>query len=155
GGARSKSPAAADLGPDRSLGQGPLAPDRRMAAPGLRPDPRVARRQLEEDGRGPSGRPPHPARRLVAGEAAGGTLRRPQKADLPPLSKELILELADAHHRRTGCWPRHDSGPIVGAPGETWNGVDTALARGLRNLPGNSSLAKLLAKHRGVRNKAD
>ena len=39
------------------------------------------------------------------------------------------------------------------APDETWMAVVTALQRGARGLPGCSSLPKLLAKHRGVRNR--
>lgn len=45
------------------------------------------------------------------------------------------------------------SGPIDDAPGETWTGVDQALAKGQRGLPGGSSLAKLLVEYRGVRNR--
>jgi hypothetical protein len=60
---------------------------------------------------------------------------------------------ADAHQRRTGDWPRIDSGTITDAPDETWNAVQVALQVGLRGLDGGSSLAQLLAKQRGVRNK--
>src|SRR5207302_1839998 len=74
--------------------------------------------------------------------------------ELAPYTVPLILTWADAHHRRTGAWPRHDSGAIPEAPGETWEAVETALSRGQRGLPGGSSLAQLLAAERGVRNKA-
>src|SRR5262249_32140245 len=73
---------------------------------------------------------------------------------LPRLTVELILAWADAHHARTGSWPRETSGPVVGAPGEMWSGVDIALEKGLRGLAGSSSLPRLLADHRGVRNQA-
>jgi hypothetical protein len=71
---------------------------------------------------------------------------------LPPLTQKQILAWADAHHRRTGTWPTGDSGSVVGAHGETWKGIIAALAIGRRGLPGGSSLARLLATHRGVRN---
>jgi hypothetical protein len=76
-------------------------------------------------------------------------------ASAPPLTVEQILAWADAHYRRTGRWPRYKVGAITGAPGETWNGVDAALREGNRRLPGASSLARLLAEQRGVRNKKD
>jgi hypothetical protein len=72
---------------------------------------------------------------------------------LPKLTTAQILAWADAHHKRTGTWPLDHSGPIRGAPGETWNAVHKALIRGRRGLPGGSSLARFLEKHRGVRNR--
>jgi hypothetical protein len=42
------------------------------------------------------------------------------------------------------------SGAIIDAPGETWSGVNAALERGNRGLPGGSSLARLIKKHLGV-----
>jgi hypothetical protein len=71
-----------------------------------------------------------------------------------PLTVELILGWADAHRARDGRWPQAGSGPVAGAPGETWEAVNRALMRGSRGLPGGSSLASLLAEHRGKRNKA-
>jgi hypothetical protein len=72
----------------------------------------------------------------------------------PDLSVTQILAWADAHHACTGAWPRHDSGPILEGPlGENWRKVDNALRYGLRGLPGGSSLPKLLAAERGVRNR--
>jgi hypothetical protein len=73
---------------------------------------------------------------------------------LPPLTPEQILTWADAHHARTGEWPRQNTGPIIGAPGETWQTVAQVLLVGLRGLPGGSSLARLLQAERGVRNSA-
>ena len=70
---------------------------------------------------------------------------------LTDLTPEDILAWADAHFQRTGRWPKHDSGKNVEDNGGTWAGVDIALIQGLRGLPGGSSLAKLLAEHRGVR----
>jgi hypothetical protein len=63
-----------------------------------------------------------------------------------------ILAWSDAHHRRTGQWPNARSGPIVDASGESWAAVDGALSRGWRGLPGGTSLPRLLAEQRGVRN---
>lgn len=73
---------------------------------------------------------------------------------LPALSVETILAWADAHYTRTGQWPQATSGSVIDAPGETWNAVDIALAQGNRGLPGQSSLPRLLAEYRGVRNRS-
>jgi|GEM_PF-383513 len=70
--------------------------------------------------------------------------------DLPPLSERKILKWADEHYKRTGKWPRENSGSVHAANGETWNGITTALRNGNRGLPGGSSLSKLLSEHRGV-----
>ncbi len=69
-----------------------------------------------------------------------------------PLTAAQILRLADSHHKRTSEWPKESSGKVFDAPDETWNNLSTALRKGLRGLPGGSSLAQLLAEHRGVRN---
>jgi hypothetical protein len=71
---------------------------------------------------------------------------------LPRFTIAQILDWADAHHWRTGAWPRLTSGPIADAPGETWGAVQKALVAGLRGLPGGASLAQVLAKHRRVPN---
>jgi hypothetical protein len=64
-----------------------------------------------------------------------------------------VLAWADAHRNRTGRWPNAYTGPIPEAPlGTTWKLVDNGLRYGSRGLPGKSSLAKLLAEHRGHRN---
>lgn len=70
---------------------------------------------------------------------------------LRPLTIGRILHWADAHRRRTGRWPKVDSGPVGGAAGETWRAVNAALGLGLRGLPGGSSLTKLLMERRGLR----
>ncbi len=69
---------------------------------------------------------------------------------LPPLTIRQILAWADAHHEKTGRWPNRSSGPVDGAPGETWSAITAALHQCHRGLPRRSSLAKLLAKRRGV-----
>lgn len=72
---------------------------------------------------------------------------------LPDLTAATILAWADAHHERTGAWPKCASGRIIAAPGrETWQAIDAALRAGARGLPGGSSLPRLLAEQRGVRN---
>ena len=71
---------------------------------------------------------------------------------LLPLTLNQILEWADAHHKRTGSWPTRSSSCLDEQPGENWSAIDASLRVGLRGFPGGSSLAKLLAKHRGVRN---
>ncbi|MFI5460626.1 MAG: hypothetical protein ACHRXM_34865 [Isosphaerales bacterium] len=73
----------------------------------------------------------------------------------PPLSIRRILAWADAFHARTGRWPTSSSGPIAEAPGETWHAIYIALRTGLRGLPGGSSMGRLLAQKRGVRNEKD
>lgn len=72
----------------------------------------------------------------------------------PPLTTAKILEWADAHFRRAGKWPKKETGVIHDAPGETWNAVNVALVQGLRELNGGSSISRLLAQFRGVRNLA-
>lgn len=72
--------------------------------------------------------------------------------ELATLTEEQIVELADAHKGRTGEWPKKHSGEVLDSPGETWSGIDAALSKGARGLPGGSSLPQLLAVRRGVRN---
>src|SRR5207247_1654084 len=71
---------------------------------------------------------------------------------LSPLTIEQILKWADAHCQNTGQWPNQKSGEVQGAPGEKWKCIAEALYKGLRGLPGDSSLAKLLTEKRSVRN---
>jgi hypothetical protein len=72
----------------------------------------------------------------------------------PPLSYGKILKWCDMHHRRTGRWPAQQSGAVAGVPGETWSNIDSALRNGRRGLGRQSSLAELLERERGVRNRA-
>ena len=65
-------------------------------------------------------------------------------ANLRPFTEEEILQWAELHFHRTGCWPKYYSGPILDAPGETWGAVENALRFGRRGMAGGSSLAKLL-----------
>ena len=64
-----------------------------------------------------------------------------------------ILEWADAHRARTGHWPHQDSGPIWETPDEKWLNINNCLRTGLRGLRPGGSLARLLARHRGHRNR--
>jgi hypothetical protein len=74
--------------------------------------------------------------------------------DLPPLEESQVLVWADRHRCRTGGWPTEEAGPVLDAPGESWKNIDAALRQGLRGFSGRSSLAKLIARGRKVRNKA-
>ena len=74
------------------------------------------------------------------------------RGSLPPLSAQQSLAWANAWHERTGEWPTVDSGVVPDSGGEKWHYINAALRYGLRGLPGGSSLARLLAEHRGVRN---
>ena len=74
------------------------------------------------------------------------------KKGLPSLTVEQILQWADSYHARTGCWPGQDSGLVEDAPGENWANINTSLVQGRRGFTGGSSLSKLLADARGVRN---
>lgn len=70
----------------------------------------------------------------------------------PELRVSEVLVWADEFHARTGRWPTVHAGSIPGSFGDTWMAVDSALKVGRRGLPGGSTLAQLLAKHRGRRN---
>jgi hypothetical protein len=69
------------------------------------------------------------------------------------LTVALILKWADVHFARTGAWPAGTSGPVAAAPGDTWRAVDAALQQGHRGLPGGDSLARLLARERGLQDR--
>jgi len=71
---------------------------------------------------------------------------------LQRLTIKQILKWVDVHHQKSRQWPNQNSGEVLGAPGEKWDRIDKALNRGFRGLPGGSSIAKLLAEKRGVRN---
>jgi hypothetical protein len=99
------------------------------------------------------------SRGLPGGETLATLLGRLRgdrnKSSLPRLSRVAILRWADAYQRQNGRWPVQKSGPIAEAPGETWGGIDEALRVGKRGLRRGSSLARLLAQHRGKRNNQD
>src|SRR5262249_44674982 len=83
------------------------------------------------------------------------TPRRLRRRRRPPLTASRVLTWADSHHARTGTWPKKDSGPVVDDPNETWLAIDSALREGQRGLRGGSSLARLLASERALRNSQD
>src|SRR6516165_3014275 len=80
--------------------------------------------------------------------------RRPLRLRAKPPKHTIaqILVWADAHHERTGRWPHKTSGRVTETLQETWVGIDLALQRGSRGLPGGTTLARLLLEQRGVRN---
>jgi len=97
----------------------------------------------------------HGLRGLPGGSSLADLLARRRgvwnrRAPADALTVEQVLAWADAHHRRTGAWPREESGPIPEAPGDSWGRINKALRRGTRGLPGGSSLAGLLVERRGV-----
>lgn len=69
------------------------------------------------------------------------------------LTVAQILGWADAYHERTGQWPGVKSGRVWEPANETWQNIDASLRLGQRGLHRGQSLAKLLAKHRGKRNR--
>jgi superfamily II DNA or RNA helicase len=73
--------------------------------------------------------------------------------NLPDLTEEIILAWADLHYQREGEWPNLKSGCVQEAPDEKWANINASLEQGGRGLPKGSSLAKLLAVHRGKRNR--
>lgn len=69
----------------------------------------------------------------------------------PRLTVAQILSWADAHHARTGQWPKRNSGPVIAAAhDETWAAVDCALKDGGRGLRGGITLGRLLAEKRNA-----
>jgi len=70
---------------------------------------------------------------------------------VPDLTEAQILAWADAHRAAHGRWPTCEGGKQAMAPGESWRNINAALHHGLRGLPKGSSLAELLARHRGHR----
>lgn len=70
---------------------------------------------------------------------------------VPDLTEEQILAWADAHHAKHGSWPTSDCKAVEVASEESWECIDQTLRAGGRGLPGGSSLADLLSRHRGYR----
>jgi hypothetical protein len=92
-------------------------------------------------------------RGLLGGQSLSRLLaahnRGPHAVSTRRLSITQILAWADAHHAATGVWPQTWSGPVLSAPGETWEAIDYALRVAVRGLPGGISLARLLEEYRG------
>jgi hypothetical protein len=74
---------------------------------------------------------------------------------LPPLSEPEIVGWCEAHVVREGDWPTRGSGPVHEVPAETWQGIDAALRKGRRGLPGGSSLARLLSRKQAEKEEQD
>jgi superfamily II DNA or RNA helicase len=72
----------------------------------------------------------------------------PSHMNRPPLTYSQILAWAYAYFARTGQWPNGKSGSIAESPGDTWSNIKQALIKGLRDLPGGSSLSRLIKEHR-------
>lgn len=58
-----------------------------------------------------------------------------KRAYAPGLTVKRILRWADAHHKRTGAWPKSNFGPVSGVPGETWIVIAPALQKGIEVFP--------------------
>jgi hypothetical protein len=88
---------------------------------------------------------------LPGGSSLSEELRNHRKArgSADTLTEDQIFAWARAHFRRTKHWPGLASGGIPQSQGLTWARIDNALLRGLRGLPGDSNLRKLLAS-RGI-----
>jgi hypothetical protein len=84
------------------------------------------------------------------------TRRRPKRPSprllRPPLTTAKVLAWAEDFHSRSGRWPKTTDGTVPADRNEKWLNVDMCLRLGLRGLPGGDSLARLLARERGVRN---
>lgn len=71
----------------------------------------------------------------------------------PDLTYDGIVLLARTHLRITGSRPTKRSGHVMfGDPEDTWSGYDQSLRRGLRGLPGGTSLANLIENELGLIN---
>lgn len=70
------------------------------------------------------------------------------------LTVAQILEWSDAYHERTGKWPKCKDSWVLEPANEKWVNIDQSLRLGHRGLQRGQSLAKLLAKHRGKRNRS-
>ncbi|HVA50494.1 MAG TPA: hypothetical protein VNH11_29370 [Pirellulales bacterium] len=70
-----------------------------------------------------------------------------------PLHVGQILDWADRFYARHGRWPQVDDGRVEDDKDEKWRNLDAALRRGSRGLVAGSSLARLLSKFRGKRNR--
>jgi hypothetical protein len=103
--------------------------------------------QLRLDRRNPAAGPLTLSRLL---QLYRGTQKR---RGLPDVTVDQILSWVDAHHAAHGRWPEVNDGRIAAAPGEHWRGINELLSRGGRGLPGGTSLARLVAERRGVRNR--
>jgi hypothetical protein len=73
------------------------------------------------------------------------------KSRSPPLTVRKIQSWADAHLRRTGCWPVPGPGPIRESPDDTWAAIEGALQQGTRGMPGGDTIPRLLDRERRIK----
>jgi hypothetical protein len=66
----------------------------------------------------------------------------------PHLTYDSILAWADSYHEQNGGWPGCKMGVVEACTNETWSGIENALRKGTRGLPGRTSLAALLRERR-------
>lgn len=71
-----------------------------------------------------------------------GIVSRKEK---PLLTEKQIIVAAKKYYKVTGRLPgAHNQDPVPGMPGEKWQNIQNALKKGLRGLPGGTSLARIL-----------
>jgi len=75
--------------------------------------------------------------------------------DLPTITVDHIQAWVDSHRERTGRWPTKTDAEIEEAPEEKWYSIDHHLRHGGRGLPGGTSLGRLIATERRVRNQTN
>ena len=138
---------------DPCLGRCPSRADRRLAEVQLWNDPRDRWRNVAEGRCGLVARFSRPERRDDVGPLAGQASRCQKSSGATPSDGQADPCLGGRPSRADGAWPKCNSGTICGTGGETWQNVNAALHFGSRGVSGGSSLARLLAKHRGVRNR--
>ena len=72
--------------------------------------------------------------------------------NMPQLSEAQVIAWAKAHFSRWGRWPTAGMRtPVAIGAQETWSGLNLALRRGFRGLPGGTSLALVLDRCRNGR----
>ena len=93
------------------------------------------------------------SRRLVARPTAHKAAEDAIQALRPAPHDSAGARLGRCIPRATGRWPTCSSGPCLEAPGEHWGSLISAIHEGQRGLPGGTTFAQLLVKHRGHRSK--
>jgi hypothetical protein len=76
-------------------------------------------------------------------------------SNLSKLTEHQIVDWAREFHQQTGRWPKSSNGFIPGTNGDTWAIIDNALRHGSRGLPGDDTLAQLLARRLKIRNRVN
>jgi hypothetical protein len=74
--------------------------------------------------------------------------RKLNESNKPKLTEKIILESCIEYNNLTGKWPDiRTKDPVPHLTNETWISIDSALRHGIRGLPGNDSLVKLLDRN--------